>query len=186
MLRTDPHPAASGPTGDRTDRLLAAIRVALVAALTALVLAIAALAYVVSFEAIRAFAIETAAFPADQDLVPVGAVDLPAVRGEVAPVEPLALRPGGDHQHRLGHVGVVAADGLPGPFEGGNQQAGGAVEGGAGGCLVHQSLALLVCGPGARGGGSPARARCDGAGPARTAQRDGQSSASRWACSRSL
>jgi Protein of unknown function (DUF2637) len=33
------------------------------AALTALVLAIAALAYVVSFEAIRAFAIETAAFP---------------------------------------------------------------------------------------------------------------------------
>jgi hypothetical protein len=65
MLRTTPHPAAPGPTGDRTDRLLAAIRVALVAALTALVLAIAALAYVVSFEAIRAFAIETAAFPAE-------------------------------------------------------------------------------------------------------------------------
>jgi hypothetical protein len=63
MLRTDPDPAARGLTGDRTDRLLAAIRVALVAALTALVLAIAALAYVVSFEAIRAFAIETAAFP---------------------------------------------------------------------------------------------------------------------------
>jgi hypothetical protein len=63
MLRTTPHPAVPGPTGDRTDRLLAAIRVALVAALTALVLAIAALAYVVSFEAIRAFAIETAAFP---------------------------------------------------------------------------------------------------------------------------
>jgi hypothetical protein len=65
MLGTDPHPAAPGPTGDRTDRLLAAIRVALVAALTVLVLAIAALAYVVSFEAIRAFAIETAAFPAE-------------------------------------------------------------------------------------------------------------------------
>jgi hypothetical protein len=48
---------------DRAVRLLAAIRVALVAALTGLVLAIAALAYVVSFEAIRAFAIETAAFP---------------------------------------------------------------------------------------------------------------------------
>jgi hypothetical protein len=48
---------------DRAVRLLAAIRVALVIALTALVLAIAALAYVVSFEAIRAFAIETAAFP---------------------------------------------------------------------------------------------------------------------------
>src|SRR4029450_3569294 len=48
---------------DRTERLLAAVRVALVAALTALLLAIAALAYVVSFEAIRAFAIETAAFP---------------------------------------------------------------------------------------------------------------------------
>jgi Protein of unknown function (DUF2637) len=63
MLRTPPHPAISEPTADRTERLLAAVRVALVAALTALVLAIAALAYVVSFEAIRAFAIETAAFP---------------------------------------------------------------------------------------------------------------------------
>jgi hypothetical protein len=60
MLRTPPHP---GDHADRTDRLLAAVRVALVAALTALVLAIAALAYVVSFEAIRAFAVETAAFP---------------------------------------------------------------------------------------------------------------------------
>ena len=65
MLGTDLDPAAPGPTGGRTDRLLAAIRVALVAALTALVLAIAALAYVVSFEAIRAFAVETAAFPAE-------------------------------------------------------------------------------------------------------------------------
>jgi hypothetical protein len=63
MLRTPPHPAIGEPTADRTERLLAAVRVALVAALTALVLAIAALAYVVSFEAIRAFAIETAAFP---------------------------------------------------------------------------------------------------------------------------
>ena len=60
MLRTPPHP---GEQADRTERLLAAVRVALVAALTALVLAIAALAYVVSFEAISAFAIETAAFP---------------------------------------------------------------------------------------------------------------------------
>jgi hypothetical protein len=60
MLRTPPHPAEQA---DRTERLLAAVRVALVAALTALVLAIAALAYVVSFEAIRAFAVETAAFP---------------------------------------------------------------------------------------------------------------------------
>ena len=60
MLRTPPHPAEQA---DSTERLLAAVRVALVAALTALVLAIAALAYVVSFEAIRAFAIETAAFP---------------------------------------------------------------------------------------------------------------------------
>jgi hypothetical protein len=62
MLRTPPHPAEQA---DRTERLLAAVRVALVAALTALVLAIAALAYVVSFEAIRAFAVETAAFPAE-------------------------------------------------------------------------------------------------------------------------
>jgi hypothetical protein len=60
MLRTPPHP---GNQADRTERLLAAVRVALVAALVALVLAIAALAYVVSFEAIRAFAVETAAFP---------------------------------------------------------------------------------------------------------------------------
>jgi hypothetical protein len=65
MLRTTSHPAILGPAADRTDRLLAAVRVALVAALTALVLAIAALAYVVSFEAIRAFAVETAAFPAE-------------------------------------------------------------------------------------------------------------------------
>ena len=65
MLGTDPHPTDTSDRGDRTERLLAAIRVALVAALTALVLAIAALAYVVSFEAIRAFAIETAAFPAE-------------------------------------------------------------------------------------------------------------------------
>jgi predicted house-cleaning noncanonical NTP pyrophosphatase (MazG superfamily) len=55
--------AAPGLHTDRAVRLLAAIRVALVVALTALVLAIAVLAYVVSFEAIRAFAIETAAFP---------------------------------------------------------------------------------------------------------------------------
>jgi hypothetical protein len=58
-----PAPAVAPPPSDRAVRLLAAIRVALVAALTALVLAIAALAYIVSFEAIRAFAIETAAFP---------------------------------------------------------------------------------------------------------------------------
>jgi hypothetical protein len=56
-------PDVAGSPSDRAVRLLAAIRVALVAALTALVLAIAALAYVVSFEAIRAFAVETAAFP---------------------------------------------------------------------------------------------------------------------------
>jgi hypothetical protein len=65
---TPAHPRAAtvaAPQPRSTDRLIAAIRVALVAALTALVLAIAALAYVVSFEAIRAFAIETAAFPAE-------------------------------------------------------------------------------------------------------------------------
>jgi hypothetical protein len=58
-----PAPPAAASSSDRAVRLLAAIRVTLVIALTALVLAIAALAYVVSFEAIRAFAIETAAFP---------------------------------------------------------------------------------------------------------------------------
>jgi hypothetical protein len=62
-MTAPPAPAAAPSPSDRAVRLLAAIRVALVAALTALVLAIAALAYVVSFEAIRAFAIETAAFP---------------------------------------------------------------------------------------------------------------------------
>ena len=56
-------PPDVAPPADRAVRLLAAIRVTLVIALTALVLAIAALAYMVSFEAIRAFAIETAAFP---------------------------------------------------------------------------------------------------------------------------
>jgi hypothetical protein len=53
------------PQSPTAIQLLAAIRVALIIALTALVLAIAALAYVVSFEAIRAFAVETAAFPAE-------------------------------------------------------------------------------------------------------------------------
>jgi hypothetical protein len=60
-----PELAAAASHTDRAVRLLAAIRVALVIALTALVLAIAALAYVVSFEAIRAFAVETAPFPAE-------------------------------------------------------------------------------------------------------------------------
>jgi Protein of unknown function (DUF2637) len=61
---TAPPTAPTAPSHtDRAVRLPAAIRVTLVIALTALVLAIAALAYVVSFEAIRAFAIETAAFP---------------------------------------------------------------------------------------------------------------------------
>jgi Protein of unknown function (DUF2637) len=58
-------PAVAVPQARSADRFIAAIRVALVVALTALVLAIAALAYVVSFEAIRAFAVETAAFPAE-------------------------------------------------------------------------------------------------------------------------
>jgi hypothetical protein len=58
-------PIVEAPQSRSAERLIAAIRVALVAALTALVFAIAALAYVVSFEAIRAFAVETAAFPAE-------------------------------------------------------------------------------------------------------------------------
>jgi hypothetical protein len=57
MLRSPPHP---GDPAICIERLLARVRVALV---TALVLAIAALAYVVSFEAISAFAIETPGFP---------------------------------------------------------------------------------------------------------------------------
>jgi hypothetical protein len=64
-----PSPTANAavalPQSRSADRFIAAIRVALIIALTALVLAIAALAYVVSFEAIRAFAVETAAFPAE-------------------------------------------------------------------------------------------------------------------------
>jgi hypothetical protein len=54
------------------------------------------------------------AFAADQDLVAVGALDLPAVGGEVAPVEPLTFGAGGDHEHGLRNVRVAAADGLPG------------------------------------------------------------------------
>jgi hypothetical protein len=60
-------------------------------------------------------------FAADQHLVAVGAVDLPPAGREVAEVEPLALGTGGDHHHRLRHVGVALADGLPGPFQGSHQ-----------------------------------------------------------------
>jgi hypothetical protein len=85
------------------------------------------------------------AFAADQDLVVVAAVDLPAVGGEVAQVEPLAFGPGGDDQHRLGHLGVAATDALPGVLQGRDQQAGRPVRGGGvGGWLIHQGLALLV------------------------------------------
>jgi hypothetical protein len=63
------------------------------------------------------------AFAADQDLVAVGPLDLPAVGGEVAEVDPLALTAGGDHQYRLRHVGVAPADGLPGVLQDGDQQA---------------------------------------------------------------
>jgi hypothetical protein len=56
-------PARQASDGRRAERLLAAIRTTLVVALSALVLTIGALAYLVSFEAIRAFAIQTAAFP---------------------------------------------------------------------------------------------------------------------------
>ena len=55
--------ARPGSESRRAERLLAAIRTTLIVALSALVLAIGALAYLVSFEAIRAFAIQTAAFP---------------------------------------------------------------------------------------------------------------------------
>jgi hypothetical protein len=59
MLRTPTAPRRVASAARTTP----AIRTALVVALTALVLLVAALAYVVSFEAIRAFAIQTAAFP---------------------------------------------------------------------------------------------------------------------------
>jgi hypothetical protein len=58
-----PEPAVGMPTPRTAERFLASLRTALVVALSALVLAIGALAYLVSFEAIRAFAIQTAAFP---------------------------------------------------------------------------------------------------------------------------
>ena len=82
------------------------------------------------------------AFAADQDLVAVAAVDLPAVGGEVAQVEPLALGAGGDDQHGVRDVGVSGADGLPAVFQGGDQQTRCAVgRGGVVGWLVHQGLA---------------------------------------------
>jgi len=59
MLRTPTAPVRAASAA----RTIPAIRAALVVALTALVLLVAALAYVVSFEAIRAFAVTTAAFP---------------------------------------------------------------------------------------------------------------------------
>jgi hypothetical protein len=64
-MHPSPTTNAAIPQLRSADQFIAAIRVALIIALTALVLAIAALAYVVSFEAIRAFAVETAAFPAE-------------------------------------------------------------------------------------------------------------------------
>jgi hypothetical protein len=74
------------------------------------------------------------AFAADQDLVAVGAVDLPAVGGEVAQIQTLALGAGGDDQHRLGHLRVAATDALPGVLQGRDQQAGRPVRrGGVGG-----------------------------------------------------
>jgi hypothetical protein len=58
-----PGSAVATATPRTAERFLALLRTALVVALSALVLAIGALAYLVSFEAIRAFAIQTAAFP---------------------------------------------------------------------------------------------------------------------------
>jgi hypothetical protein len=85
------------------------------------------------------------AFAADQDLVAVGTVDLPAVGGEVAQIQPLALAARGDDQDRLGDLGVAATDALPGVLQGGDQQAGRPVRGaGVGGWLIHEGLALLV------------------------------------------
>ena len=81
------------------------------------------------------------AFAADQALVAVGPIDLPAVGREMAEIQPLALGAGGDHQHRLRHVRVAGADGLPGVFQGGDQEAGRLRGRGGVGCLVHQGLA---------------------------------------------
>jgi hypothetical protein len=71
------------------------------------------------------------AFAADQHLGPVAGLvgELPAAGGEVAEVEPPAARVAarGDHDHDLGNVGVVAADGRPGVFQGCNQAAGSGV-----------------------------------------------------------
>jgi hypothetical protein len=79
------------------------------------------------------------AFAADQDLVAVGALDLPAVGGEVAQIQPLALGAGGDHQHGFWYVGVAVADGVPGVLQGGDQQAGRPVRMGGGvDWLLHQ------------------------------------------------
>ena len=85
------------------------------------------------------------AFAADQDLVTVGAVDLPAVGGEVAQIQPLAFGAGGDDQDRVGHLGVAGADGLPDVFQGGDQQTRCAVRrGGVVGWLVHQGSRFLM------------------------------------------
>jgi hypothetical protein len=84
------------------------------------------------------------AFAADQDLVAVGAVDLPAVGGEVAQIQPLALGAGSDHDDYVRHVGVSGADGLPGVLQGPDQEAGRPVRGGVVGWLVHQGLPFLM------------------------------------------
>jgi hypothetical protein len=85
------------------------------------------------------------AFATDQHLGPVGelvgAGELPAGGGEVTEIQPPApgVAAGGDHDHDLGDVGVVAADAGPGVFQGGDQAAGGTVDRRRGG---HGLLAL--------------------------------------------
>jgi hypothetical protein len=70
------------------------------------------------------------AFAADQHFGPFGGLiraELPAPCGEVTQIQPPApgVAAGGNHDHDLGDVGVVGADGGPGVFQGGDQAAGG-------------------------------------------------------------
>jgi hypothetical protein len=72
------------------------------------------------------------AFAADKDLSPVTGLigELPAAGDEVTKTQPptagVAAR--GDHEDDLGDLGMVAADGGPGMFQGGDQAAGGTVD----------------------------------------------------------
>jgi hypothetical protein len=81
-------------------------------------------------------------------------VEVPAAGGEVAQLDQAAagLGAGAEDDHRLGHVGVVLADGGPGAFQRGDDRAGRHLRRrlvvGFGRRPVGGALVVVVVGPG--------------------------------------